>query len=824
MTAAIVNKSLKDGSGAPFNQAVLDRNGDGSSLAMAAVLLDATGQTPITPLKAGDPIDPTNFNASFKDEFVSYTPGLNWVQVLGSNDIVRLDGNAAAASYLVISKDPLTQGSVTTITSTFTAKLPIEFSFGLSMSQRTWGQEFACEAVSNDQPIAAFVDATFTTMSQALSVLTATTTAPHQLSVGDAIAIYGVNDSRFNYPSLVVATIPTPTQFTAQAGPNGALPSLTAGPFTTGSVTKRPRLGLAESGASMIFEMTTATNAAFYVAGNGGETVASGTMAGSHESLAGTTASVQQVNAAYSYAFAPSTEYHLNLMPDRTQWSDTTVDAVSQTTARMTRTQINPSIAKSYNLRFRATNNPSLTVPVAQVISAVKTGTTAATITTDVAHGLTTADFIVQYGANDQVNFPNLLVATAVASVIDATHYTVVVGAAVTATTHGGFVARVNGGNLGSALGYSAVVAVDALVTTSGDGTTVLQLTGNTTWAGLLIGDYVNVLGLRENVAGASLGCDGPWMVRNFVGSFLELGPIGNTVPPANFANTACGGGIIKRTDLRISFARAFDFDRLRVEALPRPVNDMSAAMPVAIQNVPTVTLSAGAAQFGAVNLGIPLTVADIASAAITATTTTATIIPAAGVSYEVNIPVTAVSGTNPTMDIEIQESDDTGTNWFTVYDFPRITATGMYRSPKLPLTGNRLRYLETIGGTTPSFTRSLNRLQSSDVAPAFRQMIDRSIVLTTANSVTPWLDTKNALNQQMVVNIGAATTPPSLQMEGSDDNGLTVYSIGNEFDLVANTTQVMVNKNQNASLIRARVSTVGVAVTAGYVMLRAFS
>ena len=70
-----------------------------------------------------------------------------------------------------------------------------------------------------------------------------------------------------------------------------------------------------------------------------------------------------------------------------------------------------------------------------------------------------------------------------------------------------------------------------------------------------------------------------------------------------------------------------------------------------------------------------------MASAAITTTTTTATITPTTGVAYTVNIPVTVVGGTNPTLDVAIEESDDNGTNWRRVYEFPRITATGFYAS-----------------------------------------------------------------------------------------------------------------------------------------------
>lgn len=83
---------------------------------------------------------------------------------------------------------------------------------------------------------------------------------------------------------------------------------------------------------------------------------------------------------------------------------------------------------------------------MAQIVSATKTGTTTATVVTDVPHGLTTGDVIVCYGNRDATNFANLTAATTVASVVNATMFTVVWGSAVTATGYGGYVARVNGG------------------------------------------------------------------------------------------------------------------------------------------------------------------------------------------------------------------------------------------------------------------------------------------------------------------------------------------------------------------------------------------
>jgi len=262
----------------------------------------------------------------------------------------------------------------------------------------------------------------------------------------------------------------------------------------------------------------------------------------------------------------------------------------------------------------------------------------------------------------------------------------------------------------------------------------------------------------------------------------------------------------------------------------PQPANSV---MPVSIGNVPAVTVSSGTittvttvttvGTVTAANLNFNQQITDVASAALTTTTTTATITPTFGISYQVNIPVTAVSGT-PTLDVTIEESDDGGTNWFRVYDFPRITAVGNYRSPIIPLIGNRIRYVQTVGGGTPSVTRSINRLQSSYPALMHRQLVDRTITLTTLNSVTPTLIARDAGNAtQLIINVGAiTTTAPAIQLEGSDDFGATWYAIGSPLTAVASSTVQTSVLDINAAALRARVSTAGVGVTAGYVMIKA--
>lgn len=788
----------------------------------------------------------SNVNGVLRDAFEAFDPPTigRWRQFLavGANDIVQVDGNSAGASYLVVSKDPLVAGAETYIESLVNTLLPVEVTFGASLSQRTFGQEFSVELVDTMSLLPDSSDLAISSISQSASVLTVDTVNPHGLSVGRAIGIYGCSNQLVNFPAVVVATVPSPTQFTVTSSTLGALVSQTvtnpAG--AKGFVFTRYRLGRAQNGVATLFENTTATNAAYYIRSEAGDALPSGVIAGVHSVTSGSTAPVQLVNSAFQYAFTPTTEYRMTVMSDKVQWSDVAIDATTQSTNRLFRTQVCPDPAPTYKIRIRSTNAKSLTVPNAQVVSVTKSGTTTATFTTDVAHNYTTGDSIVYYGSSDQAaaNFPNLLTATAI-TVTGANTFTAVIGSGTTGTAYGGFVAKVQGGNLMSALGANAVTAISASLATLADNTRTLTVTGNTNWAGLSIGDYVNVLGMRNVVNGATLGVDGVYKVGSVGSAVLTLVPATAAQAaalPANFGTTNCGGGIIKRTDFRISYLRMFHFERERVEALPRPASDASAALPVVINNTPPVTISSGTvttvttvtgvttvSAVTSANLGLPSLIADVASAAITTTTTTAAFTPTFGTSYVVSIPVTAVTGTTPTLDVSIEESDDTGTNWFKVYDFPRITANGVYRSPSIPMVGNRVRYVQTVGGGTPSFTRAINRLQTNLLSDPVRQLIDRTISLTTLNSVTPSLDTRDCGNRvQLVVNIGAVTTTaPALQLEGSDDGGASWYSIGSPLTAVASSTVQLTVVDINSALIRARVSTAGVGVTAGYVMVK---
>jgi hypothetical protein len=302
---------------------------------------------------------------------------------------------------------------------------------------------------------------------------------------------------------------------------------------------------------------------------------------------------------------------------------------------------------------------------------------------------------------------------------------------------------------------------------------------------------------------------------------FLQIRSINGSTAPASSTTWTIGGLSVE------------NYATQPVALTTAKVQGANSAQPVTLLNTPAVTVNSGTVTTvttvgtvtnvtNPVNVNIPVVAADVASAAITSTATTSAITPALGRSFEINIPVTAVSGTNPTIDVVVQESDDTGTNWFDVYHFQRITATGIYRSPKLPLTGNRIRYVQTVGGTTPSFTRAINRLQSSDNANLFRCLYDRSISLTTLNATSAVLYCGGCGNVQLTVSLGSTTTAPVMTIQGSEDN-VNWYSLGSNLTTVGSSTTQLTLNNISPQFVRVLVQTAGSLVTLNYLQLKAF-
>lgn len=191
---------------------------------------------------------------------------------------------------------------------------------------------------------------------------------------------------------------------------------------------------------------------------------------------------------------------------------------------------------------------------------------------------------------------------------------------------------------------------------------------------------------------------------------------------------------------------------------------------------------------------------ADIPSGAIATTTTSASIDPrsdtVAATGYAFVVVVTAVSGTLPTLDIAIQESVDEGTNWRTVHNFERIIANGSYTTPVMRASyGTAYRYIETVGGTGVSFTRSISRIAMSGNTAVHRQFIDRTINPTLVGSTTPvtgiyqnGYDIDGCLNHQVIVSRLAGGANIGIAMDGSL-NGQDWYAMSGTLTVGASTT-----------------------------------
>lgn len=170
------------------------------------------------------------------------------------------------------------------------------------------------------------------------------------------------------------------------------------------------------------------------------------------------------------------------------------------------------------------------------------------------------------------------------------------------------------------------------------------------------------------------------------------------------------------------------------------------------------------------INNNTPTQINDITSSAITTSTTTAAVTPSNGVSFVSDINVTAVAGTTPNYQVNIEQSYDAGVTWELLYEYPAITVAGKYTSPRLPISGNRIRYVQTLTGTTPSFTRNITRDQcNDDVTLAYRtkaQSITTTITtggtaqtLFTANSSRQGFEIQNNSNTDLRFSIGGTAS-----------------------------------------------------------------
>lgn len=663
--------------------------------------------------------------------------------------------------------------------------------------------------------------------------------------LSDWFNITGLVDSRLNYQNATVNFISSDRKvicagFTDEVAlPSLAIPVVTP-TLGTAKVHFYNNAAGAHHGAGYRFTGTTDTSAVYWSIFGGGDAMVSGTLLGDHRATLATTAHHAPNQVHGNFELKASSRFRIECRPEATNFLDRPIDVTGTLwTHRVNRSAVKPGSEALLRPRFRLYQPPGMSRPLAKIVSISKAGSATATINLAAApvEPIVVGNVISVHGVRDQTNFANTNIT--VTAVLSPTQIQGVLGSSVTATSYGGMVSSVNGGAVQPGIITmvgSTIKSGFASGPTSPANPEWLEIVMNTTISGLATSMYIDLYGWRDNATGADLGVDGVWEVALVGTTALALKPVfdirgvrQSPVTPTIASATNCGGAVIVRTTARIHDLLVTSFSETEVRVAGQGTNRADLSLPVNLTVSPSVgqgstavpgSLGTGSWIVRPGNAGI----ADVSSAAITATATSSSIANDLGNGFQVTFPVTAVTGTTPTLDIRIEESFDGGTNWVTLYEMQRITATGSYNTPILRASGRHIRYVRTIGGSTPSFTMAITRniLPFIQAEPQ-KRLIDRSIVLTTLNSTTPILFAGAANNIQLTINLGAATTPPALQIEGSED-GTNWYVIGTPLTGVANSTVQLTVSALSATFARARVSTAGVTVTAGYVSLKAWS
>jgi hypothetical protein len=656
--------------------------------------------------------------------------------------------------------------------------------------------------------------------------------------LSDWVHVVGLVDSRLNYQNACIKYISADRkQITFGFSDEVALPSLAIPVVTptlgTAKLHFYNNLAGAAEGFGIRFTGTTDTSAAIVSLFGNGDAQVSGTLFGDHRVTIATSAR-SALNGVYGNVEMKATSrYRLEGRPNEAVVLDKPAEnSATVFTARVARTAVKPAVHLPLYPRFRVYQPVGMTRPTDKITAISKSGTTTATVTHTGTRVYQVGEVVGIHGVRDTTNFA--FANGTITTVLSPTQFQLVLGSAVTATSYGGSVSIVNGGAVQPGVISQSVATVRQFATTQPDW---LELTGSATWAGVVIGDYINLYGVRDS-AGADLGVDGPWEVAN-VGTGLVLKPIYDlfgtrrspVTPSIGTTAVNAGGTVILRTTARVHDLMLEQWSENKVMLDGAGTNRTDKALPVygvggsiAVSQSTAATVSTTSGLGGWFVHPAHVRIADVASAALTSTSTGAAIGNNQGNGFQVTIPVTAVTGTSPTLDVRIEESFDGGTNWVTLYEFQRITATGSYNSPILRATGASIRYIRTVGGTSPSFTHAVSRnLLPFMPSEPQKRIVDRTIVPNTLNSTTPALFQGAANNVQLVVNMGAiTTTAPQFQIEGSED-GTNWYAIGTPLLAVASST-VEVTVNKSATFVRARVSTAGSGATLGYVSLKAWS
>jgi hypothetical protein len=522
-----------------------------------------------------------NISNKLRDAGESYPNPRFWTEVEKSEgDFIVSRGNTGGAGWIEVSKSPFGVGSQTILRIAEPISMPARISLMTSMSHRNAGQQLASfEMISDDvaaglEPVPEPIPLEILNASQTTTTITVNLAADpaQQLRVGQVVSVYGFVDTRLNVNSATVATVVSPTQITL-VGNGYAFTSTSIGSTLGGGTAFIERydiLGRSRNGFAMVHDGT-ATQKRFYVRSQGSPARPSGTLAGAHNVTTGTDVATAAATGYDTAAWVPPIESIIDVSRNGVFFSDRAPDANAALSSRFPLSQVVPNPDRLYWLQFRVRSVPSMTRPVAKIVSVSKAGSTTATVTTDGPHGLTTGQYVGGYGVRDQTNFANLTTG-AICTVTGANTFTVVWGSSVTATSYGGYIFRQQGQQ---PVGGAITQVAQTVARTNN----IVTLVGNATWAApTVVGNIIELIGVRDGSTGADLGVDGAYEVINLATTTLTLRPAvdGEGVLQAptgpDIVTTNCGGGVVQRLAFRIHSATVVDYEPLLTESASKGV------------------------------------------------------------------------------------------------------------------------------------------------------------------------------------------------------------------------------------------------------------
>jgi hypothetical protein len=491
----------------------------------------------------------SNYNTVFRDAMEVYPNTDSWFASVAAGDIIMKRGNTAGAGWVEISKSPFTENSVTSLELVPRVHMPAKINTMISMTHRNAGQQlFLTQMVSDDvAPLAPLAPVAVLNASQSGNAITVNfATAPSvPFRIGQTVSIRGFVDTRLNVSSAVVSWINSTTSIGIVGNDYGFTSTTinTTDGAGTAFIERTDMLANAYNGLSCVRSNGTTTNARFYVREEGSLAKPSGTISSSHSTTVGTDAANLLANNPYAESFGVPVEAIFLASSDGVIAADRTPDVNASLNTRFRQSQTSPDPDLDYRLRFEVRNAEAATHPVSKIVSIVKSGSATATVTTADPHNLTTGQSVGIYGVYDQTNFTNTNNITC--TVTGTNTFTVTLGSSATATSYGGMVILTQGQQPLGGLVPQVVLNANRVGN-------VLTLTCSASITVTLIGNLVELYGLRNYSTGADVGVDGTYVVRNIVNNTIVLEPVAGFAPTGADLGATCGGIIIQRLGVRI--------------------------------------------------------------------------------------------------------------------------------------------------------------------------------------------------------------------------------------------------------------------------------